>query len=160
MKKVKFGVLGAGGIARRRTIPGMLLADNIELAAVMDVVNIKDIAAEFKIPKAYDKAEDLLADPDIQAVYIASPVSLHLEQILAAAKAGKAIDASAVAGLASQRLSSKGSAPEGWTISRRKEGAKRCASSFQLATSEAGTTNSAGACVAASRLSQSSSARV
>ena len=86
MKKVKFGVLGAGGIARRRTIPGMLLADNIELAAVMDVVNIKEIAAEFKVPKAYDKAEDLLADPDIQAVYIASPVSLHSEQILAAAK--------------------------------------------------------------------------
>ncbi|MGI6356038.1 MAG: Gfo/Idh/MocA family oxidoreductase [Lentisphaerae bacterium] len=91
MKKVKFGVLGAGGIARRRTIPGMLQADNIELAAVMDVVNIKEIAAEFKVPKAYDKAEDLLADPDIQAVYIASPVSLHLEQILAAAKAGKHI---------------------------------------------------------------------
>ena len=37
MKKVRWGVIGAGGIADRRTIPGMLLCDNAELAAVMDV---------------------------------------------------------------------------------------------------------------------------
>lgn len=91
MQKVKFGILGAGGIARRRTIPGMLQADNIELAAVMDIANIKEIAAEFNVPKAYDTAEALLADPDVQAVYIASPVSLHYDQIIAAAKAGKHI---------------------------------------------------------------------
>ena len=55
----------------------------------MDVVIIKEIAATQGSRR--DKAEDLLADPDIQAVYIASPVSLHSEQILAAAKAGKHI---------------------------------------------------------------------
>ena len=89
MKKVKIGVIGAGGIARRRTIPGMLLADNIELTAVMDIMKIDEIAAEFKVKKAYDKVEDLLADPNVEAVYIATPASKHLEQIEMAAAAGK-----------------------------------------------------------------------
>ena len=35
MKKVKWGVLGAGGIADRRTLPGMMVADNAELVAVI-----------------------------------------------------------------------------------------------------------------------------
>ena len=89
MKKVKFGVIGAGGIAYRKTIPGMLEAENIELEAVMDVENIDAIANDFGVNKAYSTAADLLADDAIEAVYIASPVELHLEQILAAAKAGK-----------------------------------------------------------------------
>ena len=50
MDKVRFGVIGAGGIAERRTIPGMLLAKNATLTAVMDV---KDGVAE-KIAKKYD----------------------------------------------------------------------------------------------------------
>ena len=37
MKKVKWGVIGAGGIADRRTIPGMMLAENAELVAVMEI---------------------------------------------------------------------------------------------------------------------------
>ena len=36
MKKIKWGVIGCGGIADRRTLPGMMLADNAELVAVMD----------------------------------------------------------------------------------------------------------------------------
>lgn len=89
MRKVKIGVIGAGGIARRRTIPGMMLAENIELSAVMDIVNIREIADEFKVKKAYDNAEELLADPEIEAVYIATPANMHLPQIEAAAAAGK-----------------------------------------------------------------------
>lgn len=89
MRKIKFGVIGAGGIAYRKTIPGMLEAENIELEAVMDVANIDSIAADFGVRKAYSTAQDLLADKDVEAVYIASPVGLHLDQILAAATAGK-----------------------------------------------------------------------
>ena len=37
MKKLRWGVIGAGGIADRRTIPGMMLAENAELIAVMDI---------------------------------------------------------------------------------------------------------------------------
>jgi predicted dehydrogenase len=89
MTKVRFGVIGAGGIARRKTIPGMLAAPNLQLEAVMDVAKIGEIAAQFGVGKAYTTAEQLLADPAIQAVYIASPVTLHLEQIKACAAAGK-----------------------------------------------------------------------
>lgn len=86
---VTFGVIGAGGIAKRRTIPGMLKAKNCRLAAVMDPVGVEEIASEFKVAKAYTTEAELLADPAIDAVYIASPVNFHLKQIRAAAAAGK-----------------------------------------------------------------------
>ena len=89
--KVNFGIIGAGGIARRRTIPGLLKAKNCRLAAVMDTVDPEKIAAEFKVPKAYRREADLLADPEINAVYIASPAFCHAKQIQQAAAAGKHI---------------------------------------------------------------------
>lgn len=88
---VNFGVIGAGGIAYRRTIPGMLKAKNCRLVAVMDPVGVERVAAEFKVPKAYTSAAELLADPEVQAVYIASPVHCHAQQIQMAAAAGKHI---------------------------------------------------------------------
>lgn len=89
--KVNFGVIGAGGIARRRTIPGMLKAKNCRLAAVMDTAGVDQVAEQFKVAKAYTKEADLLADPEVQAVYIASPVFCHYKQIRMAAEAGKHI---------------------------------------------------------------------
>ena len=87
--KVNFGVIGAGGIALRKTIPGMLRAKNCRLVAVMDPVGPQRIAAAFGVPRAYTSAAELLADPEVQAVYIASPVACHAKQICLAAKAGK-----------------------------------------------------------------------
>jgi predicted dehydrogenase len=89
--KLNIGVMGAGGIAFRRTIPGMVKAKNCRLVAVMDPVGVERVAAAFNVPKSYTREEDLLADPDVQAVYIASPVNCHLKQIEMAAKAGKHI---------------------------------------------------------------------
>ncbi len=89
MSKVRFGVIGAGGIARRKTMPGMLEAENLDVVAVMDVAGIDDIAVEFGVGKAYKTVDELLADETVQAVYIASPAFLHAGQIEAAAKAGK-----------------------------------------------------------------------
>lgn len=91
--KIKWGVIGCGGIADRRTLPGMMLADNAELVAVMDanleVANkVKD---KYNAKYAFDKFEDVLALDEIQAVYIASPVFCHKEQAVAAAKAKKHI---------------------------------------------------------------------
>ena len=92
MAKVKWGVLGAGGIARRRTIPeGIAQAKNAKLVAVMDVVEglAKDVAAEFKVKAAYACEDALLADPNVEAVYIATPANVHKEQFRKALKAGK-----------------------------------------------------------------------
>ena len=88
---VKFGVIGAGGIARRRTIPGMLRAKNCRLVAVMDTVDPDGVAAEFNVSRAYRREADLLADPEVEAVYIASPAYCHARQIKLAAEAGKHI---------------------------------------------------------------------
>ncbi len=93
MRKVKWGVIACGGIADRRTLPGMMLSETAELVAVMDVN--PDFAEKCKekygAKYAFTNYEDLLALDEIEAVYIASPVFCHKEQALAAAKAKKHI---------------------------------------------------------------------
>ena len=93
MKKVRWGVIGAGGIAQRRTIPGMMQCENAELVAVMEITPelAESCRAKWNCKKAYTSAEELLNDPEIDAVYIASPVFLHAQQAMAAADAGKHI---------------------------------------------------------------------
>ena len=80
MKKLRWGVIGAGGIADRRTIPGMMLAKNAELIAVMDInaEQVEKIRQKYGAKRGYTKEEDLLADPEVDAVYIATPIVLHL----------------------------------------------------------------------------------
>jgi predicted dehydrogenase len=87
---IKWGVIGSGGIARRRTIPeGLARASNSTLAAVVDVnaAANREVAAQFGA-SASESVDRLLA-ADIDAVYIATPVNLHCEQALAAIAAGK-----------------------------------------------------------------------
>jgi len=93
MRKIKWGVIGAGGIADRRTLPGMMLAQNAELIAVMEINAelTEKLRAKYNAKRGYTSADELLADPEIEAVYIASPVVCHKEQAIKAAKAGKHI---------------------------------------------------------------------
>lgn len=89
---VKWGVIGAGGIADRRTIPeGIMPAPNSELVAVMDVdeARTKEVAAKYNAPKWYTSDAELLDDPAVEAVYIATPVNVHVQQAVAAAEKGK-----------------------------------------------------------------------
>ena len=78
-RKIKWGVIGAGGIADRRTMPGMMLAKNAELIAVMDVNEniIEGLKEKYNAKYAYTNADDLIANPEIEAVYIATPVVFH-----------------------------------------------------------------------------------
>ena len=88
--KVKWAVIGSGGIARRRTIPeGIVAANNAELSLVFDINQSAnaEVAQEFHA-KAAGSIEELLAG-DVQAVYIATPAVLHYEQVVACAKTGK-----------------------------------------------------------------------
>jgi len=89
---MNLGVIGCGGIADRRTIPGILTLPNWRIVAVSDATPdiASRIAAKYNLPKACS-TEELLADPQVEAVYIATPVYLHKEQALAAAAAGKHI---------------------------------------------------------------------
>lgn len=90
-KKLQLGVLGAGGIARRRVLPALAGHSDVAVVAVMDVHGAAEIAAEFAVPKSFTDAADLVADPSVEAVYIASPVFLHADHIRLAAQAGKPI---------------------------------------------------------------------
>lgn len=91
MKKVRWGVLGAGGIADRRTIPeGIMPSSNAALVAVMDVSadRAKAVGAKYNVP--FTSSEDeLLARKDVEAVYIATPANAHRVQVQKALKAGK-----------------------------------------------------------------------
>lgn len=88
--KTKWGVLGSGGIARRRTIPeGIAKAGNAELAAVFDIdvsVN-REVAEEFGAIACGSEEELLASDCDI--VYVATPADLHYDQVIRSAQAGK-----------------------------------------------------------------------
>ena len=88
--RVKWGVIGSGGIARRRTIPeGFVPAQNAHLVAVWDAsaaIN-KEVAKEFGALPA--SSLDALLAAGIDAVYVASPVQAHQEQVIACARAGK-----------------------------------------------------------------------
>lgn len=92
-KKLRFGVIGCGGIADRRTIPGMMLAEHAELVAVMgpNLERTEAIRRKYNAKRAYTDEAGLLADPEVDAVYIASPVIMHAEQARMAADAGKHI---------------------------------------------------------------------
>ena len=88
--KIRWGVIAAGGIARRRTIPeGIRPARNAELVAVFgrNPATNAAVAREFGAHAATSLAELLARDLD--AVYIASPNHAHLEQTRQAAAAGK-----------------------------------------------------------------------
>lgn len=90
---VGWGFIGAGGVARRRMLPSIADCDQVRLRAVMvrDQARAEAIAAEFGAERAYHRVEALLDDPAVEAVYIATPLARHAEQVLAAARAGKAI---------------------------------------------------------------------
>ncbi len=91
---VKWGVIGAGGIADRRTIPEMLqVADNAQLTALMDLSPeaVSRVAAKYGVSATYTDEEALLRDPNVDAVYIATPQNAHHRQVLLAAQHGKHI---------------------------------------------------------------------
>lgn len=88
---VKWGVLGTANIAKGCTIPGMKMADNCEIYAIAgrSETKVENYKNEFGFSKAYVGYEKLLEDPDVQAVYIPLPNSLHKEWVIKALKAGK-----------------------------------------------------------------------
>lgn len=90
MKQVRWGVLSTADIGLKQVIPAIFKSGNAEMAAISSRSSkSKSIAAKLGIPKAYESYEQLLEDPDIDAVYIPLPNHLHREWTIKAAKAGK-----------------------------------------------------------------------
>jgi predicted dehydrogenase len=93
MRAIKWGILGLADIAVARTIPAMHETPSADPWAVAsrDPARARDAAQRLGIPHAYDTYEDLLADPQVEAVYIPLPNHLHLEWSMRALQAGKAV---------------------------------------------------------------------
>lgn len=92
MKKIGWGILGAGNIARSFAQDLRLLPD-AELLAVgsRSLDKAQQFADGLRIPRAYGSYDDLVADPDVDVVYIATPHVFHKEQSLLCLNAGKGI---------------------------------------------------------------------
>ena len=91
MRKVRWGVLGTADIARGQTIPGMQLAEHCELYAIAGrkIEKAESYREQFGFRKAYGSYDELLADPEVEAVYVPLPNDIHCEWSIKALKAKK-----------------------------------------------------------------------
>jgi predicted dehydrogenase len=91
MEPVRWGILSTAKIGRTKAVPGMMKSPLCRVVAVAsrNEEAARGMADELGIPKAYGSYEDLLADPEIEAIYNPLPNHLHVPMTLAAAAAGK-----------------------------------------------------------------------
>ena len=91
MTTVRWGIIGCGDVTEVKSGPGFQKAEGSALVAVMrrDRAKAEDFARRHNVPRAYTRAGDLIADPEVDAVYVATPPSTHCELSLRAAAAGK-----------------------------------------------------------------------
>ena len=88
---MNWGILGAGSVAQRRVLPAISALDGHAISGLMvrDQGRADLLAKQFGAERAYDRVEDLVADSDTDAIYVSSPLNLHLEHVLKATAAGK-----------------------------------------------------------------------
>ncbi len=90
---IRWGIIGAGNVAEFKSGPALMQAPGSTVVAVMrrDAEKARDFAERHGVPRWYSDVDTLLADPEVDAVYVASPHHLHLAHVARAAQAGKAI---------------------------------------------------------------------
>lgn len=90
-KKVRWGILSTASIGVRKVIPAMQLGEHSTVAAIAsrDLAKARAVAAQLAIPTAYGSYEELIADPNIDAIYNPLPNQLHVPWTIRAAEAGK-----------------------------------------------------------------------
>ncbi len=91
MRNVKWGVLGCAAFAKNTAIPAMKIAHGVELYGIAsrDLAKAQAFAEELGFQKAYGSYEEMLADPDIEAIYNPLPNGLHPEWTIKTVQAGK-----------------------------------------------------------------------
>ncbi len=91
MQRRRYGIIGFGAFAERAIMPAIRASENSELVAIqkrsLDVAKWK--AQEHNIPLFFDSPEELVASPEVDAVFIVSANSQHCHETLIAAEAGK-----------------------------------------------------------------------
>jgi predicted dehydrogenase len=93
LDKVRWGIIGCGDVTEVKSGPAFQKVNNSELVAVMRRTGelAKDYAQRHNVPKWYDNADELINDPDVDAIYIATPPGSHKEYTIKAAKVGKPV---------------------------------------------------------------------
>jgi len=93
MRTIRWGIIGCGDVTEVKSGPGFQQASHSRLVAVMrrngDLA--RDYAQRHGVPRWYDSAAALIDDPEVDAVYIATPPAFHKEYTLLSAQAGKPV---------------------------------------------------------------------
>lgn len=90
-KKLRIGIVGAGGIVRQRHLPGLLALPHVQVVAVCNsrIETARSIAKEFHIPEVMDDWAEMLDRPDLDIIWIGTPPVLHAPITISALEAGK-----------------------------------------------------------------------
>src|SRR5690554_5452940 len=90
-KKIKIGMIGAGGIAKSRHLPALLKIEEVELFAVANrrVENAKQVAEEYGFQVVLEHWEEVVRHPKVDAVFICTPPYMHREITIKALEQGK-----------------------------------------------------------------------
>lgn len=93
MEEIKWGIIGCGDVTEVKSGPAFNKVPNSSIVAVMrrDAAKAEDYALRHGVPKWYDDAEKLINDPDVNAIYIATPPLQHEEYTLFSLAAGKPV---------------------------------------------------------------------
>ena len=93
MEKINWGIIGCGNVCEVKSGPAFDKIEHSNLVAVMrrNKEKVEDFAHRHNVPKAYTDATALINDPDINAIYIATPPHMHLPYTIEVALAGKAV---------------------------------------------------------------------
>ena len=93
MEEVKWGILGCGNVCERKSGPPMYRTEHSSLTAVMrrDAAKAADFARRHGVPRFYTDAAELIADPEVDIVYVATPHATHRELTIRALAAGKPV---------------------------------------------------------------------
>ncbi|HEX9085452.1 MAG TPA: Gfo/Idh/MocA family oxidoreductase, partial [Gemmatimonadaceae bacterium] len=88
---VRWGVLGAANIALKKVIPGMQKSALAQVVAIAsrDIAKARSAAEELGIPRAYGSYQELIDDPEVEAIYNPLPNHLHVPWSIRAAERGK-----------------------------------------------------------------------
>src|SRR5215212_6735995 len=91
MDKIRWGIMSTAKIGREKVIPAMQAGEFCDIVAIAsrDKSHAQSEATRLNIPKAYGSYEELLTDPEIDAVYIPLPNNLHIPWAIKAIEANK-----------------------------------------------------------------------
>jgi len=92
-KKIRWGIIGCGNVTEKKSGPGFQKSNNSELVAVMrrTAEKAEDYARRHHVHKWYDDADKLINDPDVDAIYIATPPETHKYYTVRVAEAKKPV---------------------------------------------------------------------